>query len=199
VDRVSDTVLLAAATQGTKPPIIKERAMTRMIVGGYRTLLAALLGIVALLGVAEMAGAQTVVINIPALSALPTGAATGDRNDGGQGNLTNAEGSFYFPVNFPLGVSVCRFTLYVRDFDDPGNATARLLRKGTNATSTFSLATQMASVSSTGFSQDMRAFDAPTISSAIVNSSAFYFVELVLPTGNNMEVLGFRIILKPTC
>jgi hypothetical protein len=169
-----------------------------MIAGGYRTLLAVLLGVAALLGIAETAGAQTVIINIPALSALPTGTATGDRNEGGQGNLTNAEGSFYFPVNFPLGVSVCRFSLYVRDFDAL-DATARLLRKGAGATTTFSQATQMASVSSTGSSQDMRVFDAPTISSPVVNNSAFYFVELVLPAGNNIQVLGVRIVLRPTC
>jgi hypothetical protein len=74
--------------------------------------------------------------------------------------------------------------------DDTLEATARLLRKGFGPGSTFSAAFQMAVVSSGVGTGEMETFTTTTISKPIVRGSYMYFVELDLPPGNNMQVLG---------
>lgn len=164
-----------------------------------RTICRVVLVAVGLLCTGHLAHASEHVINIPALALLPTGTATGDRNFDGDGNLANAEGTFYAAVNFPkFGRSVCSFTLFVRD-NDALDVQARLLLKGTGTGSTFVAAMQMASVSSAGGAMTMRSFTTTAITSPIINGGLFYFVEVVFPVGINVDMLGLRIVHLPTC
>jgi hypothetical protein len=156
---------------------------------------------VAVLGAAGVTLASEHVINIPALSLVASNASTTyERNQSNWGNLTDADGLFYAPVNFPRvgGRSICSLSVFVRDFDDPLNVTVRLFRKNP-AAGAFDPATLLATVSSNGFDEAVRTFTTTTISPAPLNGGFFYFVEVELPQFNNMQLLGIRITHLPTC
>ncbi len=143
----------------------------------------------------------TTIINIPALSFVAGNTtATPERNAADWGHLTGADGKFYAAVPFHhLNRSVCSFTLYAQDFDADGDARARLPRKPFGAGSTFNAVTVMADVTSTGAEDAMSAFTTTTINKPEVRAGDFYFVELDLPVNNNMQILGVRVVYRPTC
>ena len=164
-----------------------------------RTIYRVALVAAAVLGSGQVAQASEHIINIPALALLPTGTATGDRNFGGDGILANAEGTFYAAVNFPkFGRSVCSFTLYARD-NDALDVQANLYLKGIGSASTFAPATLMASVSTAGFSTTLKGFTTTAVTNRVISGDRFYFVEVVFPTGINVDVLGLKIVHLPTC
>jgi hypothetical protein len=170
--------------------------MTMRIVG---TALATLILAIALLTVPPVALASDHIINIPALAFVPDGTATvGERNPNDWGTLINSEGKFFAAVQFPkLNRSICEFRLYTWDNDEL-DMTARLMRKGTGAGQTTSAATVIASVSSSGADTSTRSFVTTAITSPLISSTHFYFVELDIPFSTFM-VLGVRIVHKDVC
>ena len=170
--------------------------ITRMVRHG----LLALAATVTLTVVAPSVDANEHIMMLPASGFLANDDATALQRNNGNNGYALGEGLYYFPVIFPkAGRNVCEVRLYVRDFDDPGDAVARLVRKGVGASTTFSDVTEMASVSSTGFDQAMRSFATMTITQPLITAGYFYFVEVELPVGNNMQFLGVRIRHQPTC
>jgi hypothetical protein len=58
----------------------------------------------------------------------------------------------------------------------------------------------MAEVSSSGGSMNTRRSTDRSINQPVINSRrAFYYIELDVPDGANIEVLGFQIAVKETC
>jgi len=150
----------------------------------------------------SVAGADVLQIAGPAFTGhgVPsfTPAAQGDVN---QGLLLNAQGSYFAPVVFPKsGQQVCRFALVYRDNDSDVDLSASLLRKaaaiGGNA---FDPPFTMASVSSSGADNAVRAAESSTVRRRIVNTdNFFYYVEMHFPQAT-MEAIGVRLEVKPTC
>ncbi len=134
---------------------------------------------------------------------LRTDAASTDApGDEQAGLLTDTQGRYFAPVMFPTtGESVCSFTLVYRD-NDALNITAKLMKKPfTIGTPTaFDPPVTMARVSSVGASQNTRkAVDLTVTQPLIDTDSAFYYVELNVPDGANIEVLGMQVNVRPTC
>jgi hypothetical protein len=156
--------------------------------------------VVAMMGLATAARAE--IIQIPAITFANRSSATviGDSNFG---TLTNATGTFYAPVPFPInGQRVCRFTLIHRDNDADFGITARLMKKrillGQNP---FTPPVEMAKVETGNAATTAtvaRLFDRSITQAIIDLSRAFYYVELTIPA-TTLEVLGVQIDVRSAC
>jgi hypothetical protein len=146
--------------------------------------------------------AQAEIIQIPAITFANRSSATvvGDSNFG---TLTNATGTFFAPVPFPVnGQIVCRFTLIHRDNDADFGITARLLKKrillGQNP---FTPPVEMAKVETGNAGTTatvQRLFDRSITQARVDLTRAFYYVELTIPA-TTLEVLGVQIDVRQSC
>ena len=148
--------------------------------------------------------AQAVILQISATGlVLRTTAVTTDEPGNEQaGLLTDTSGRYFGAVMFPTtDERVCSFAVIFRD-NDANNITARLMKKpftfGTNTA--FDPPVTMAQVSSAGGNQNTRRAMTTAIAQPLINTAqAFYYVELIVPEGANIEVFGFQINVRPTC
>ena len=146
--------------------------------------------------------ARAEIIQIPAITFATRSNATviGDANFG---TLTNATGTFFAPVPFPVdGDRVCQFTLVHRDNDGDFGIRARLVKKkilvGQNP---FDPPVVMAAVATGNApaSAGVQKKTDITIKQPIIDlAGAFYYVELTIPA-TTLEVLGVQIDVRPQC
>ena len=167
-----------------------------------KTLWSVLAGcVVAGLGISSVNAA---VLQISATGlVLRTAPASTDKPGNQQnGLLTDTQGRYFAPVVFPTtGERVCSFAVVYRD-NDALNITAKLMKKTfTIGTATaFDPAVTMAQVSSAGGNMNTRRAVTSAITQPLIDTvRAFYYVELDVPDGANIEVLGMQINVQPTC
>jgi hypothetical protein len=99
------------------------------------------------------------------------------------------------------GDEVCAFSMIYRD-NDANDVTARLMRKPfeLGAATAFDPAVTMAQVASSGASMNTRKARTTNIKQPKVRAGrGFYYIELEVPDGTNIEVFGFQIGMKPDC
>lgn len=161
--------------------------------------LAVLLALVAsVFGVVGTASAATEYINVPAV-AFPPGANTSYLSSSGAIESSDAD-VVRVPVYFKnLGLNICELSMWAHDFDT-SDVTARLVRKLIKIDgSTFGRAPQtLASVSSEGAEDPLRAFSTTAITGAEIKKGYFYWVELDF-AGGPIQVTGVRIFSATTC
>jgi hypothetical protein len=114
----------------------------------------------------------------------------------------NVSMRLFAPVDFPNGQRVCSFSIVYNDINGNDAITARLKRKavsvGGNA---FAAAQTMATVNSVNTSNANATQKSTTTSitnPVISDSSAFYYVELAVPT-INLRILGVQIDVRSSC
>jgi hypothetical protein len=114
----------------------------------------------------------------------------------------NVNMRYFAPVVFPVnGQSVCSFSLVYHDVNANDAMVATLKRKALNLGGTpFNLNTVMALVQSQpGTPDTMRRVTDNTILSPVINTaSAFYFVQVDVPTVN-LNIIGVQIDVRPSC
>jgi hypothetical protein len=118
------------------------------------------------------------------------------------GRLLEAGATYFGNAPLPNGVTVTRFTLHARDFDDGANgATARLMRKRfaaigeTPAPDSADTPTEMASVVTTGSDDLVRAFTADSITEPDVDLTIhYYYIEISLDCNDTpLSAVGVQI------
>jgi hypothetical protein len=162
------------------------------------SLLVVLALVAAVFGFVGAASAATEYINAPAV-AFPPGGNTSYLASFGAIESSGAD-VVRAPVYFKMqGLNICRLTLYAHDFDS-SDVTARLVRKLIAPDgSSFGRAPQtLASVSSAGAEDVLRAFSTTAITGAAIKTGYFYWVELDF-AGGPIQVTGVRVFTATTC
>jgi hypothetical protein len=114
----------------------------------------------------------------------------------------NVNMRLFAPIDFPNGQRVCRFSLVYNDINANDPITARLKRKaftvGGNAFAAPQTIATTVSANTTNMNAIQRSTTTAITNPVISDTSAFYYVELTLPT-INLRVLGVQIDVRPTC
>jgi hypothetical protein len=114
----------------------------------------------------------------------------------------NVNMRLFAPIEFPNGQRVCRFSLIYNDINANDPITARLKRKaftvGGNAFAAPQTMATAVSANTTNMNLTQRATTTAITNPVINDTSAFYYVELTVPT-INLRVLGVQVDVRPTC
>ncbi len=114
----------------------------------------------------------------------------------------NVNMRLFAPIDFPSGQRVCRLSLVYNDINQNDAITARLRRKaftvGGNAFAAPQTMATVASTNTTNMNATQRSTTTAITNPVINDTSAFYYVELTVPT-INLRVLGVQIDVRPTC
>jgi adenosylcobinamide amidohydrolase len=118
---------------------------------------------------------------------VATGTCPDAEYDPALGSLQNAQGTWAANVALPQAAAVSKFEL-CGNFNEVGSSiTATLYRTALAATSGFPTAVAMATVQSTGASDETQCFKTTAITDAAINNSAFqYYVVVVVPDNNGV-------------
>lgn len=189
----------------TKRPSIsvdQRRIRFSLLLRGILTLV----GAVCLLSFVFEAPASAEIYQIAGASFTQRCPCPGDQFDDADENNgvlipNNSQMRFIAPVDLPNGQRICSFSLVYNDINANDAIVARLKRRAFTVNGApFATPAILAVVSSAaGTPNTVRKATDTTIVTPIVNeASAFYYVELTIPTVN-LNILGVQIDVRPTC
>jgi hypothetical protein len=114
----------------------------------------------------------------------------------------NVSMRLFAPIDFPNGQRVCSFSLVYNDINGNDAITARLKRKavsvGGNAFAAAQTMATVNSVNTANASATQRSTTTSITNPVISDSSAFYYVELAVPT-INLRILGVQVDVRSSC
>ena len=142
------------------------------------------------------ASAQTEYVDVPA-AGFPLVASSTFLGNSGVVEVSAAE-VLRAAVRLKPALRLCQLKFWAHDFDS-NDVTLRLMRKNTGVTGTFGPPPEVvASVSSAGAVDALRAFSTTTFTDDFIGAGYFYWVELDFE-GGPIQVSGVRIRTAPTC
>lgn len=99
--------------------------------------------------------------------------------------------AYEIPVYLPQGATITKFTIWAYDNDSTNNLSVKLMTKGME-NSVFNII--MAENDSTGAEDGVRIFKSTSVFFPKIDmENAVYWVEAILPPGNNLKLFSFQI------